>query len=633
MSIRITPEQAAQLSQMPVEYELCMSLGWLSRLRWIAGAGVIVGTWFAAYGLGLGLPVVPLTATGVAIILYNLVFRQWLAQVQCDLSGISAQSLRLARAQIAADWLATTALIHFTGGIESPVILYFFFHTTLAAILLPVRDTYLFTALATLLVTGTALLEAIGLLPHHHIAGFLPVELYRNPIYVGGILAFFTSTLFVSAYLATRTTRRLRARQDEIVRLGRDLQQAYGRLGALYNSAQAVSSTLELEEVLNRLTRSTAEALNVHGCTIRLLHDTGTELCLASAYGLREAYLEKGCLLVDQNPLVQEVLRGEVVAVQDVTAEDRLQFPAEAVAEGIRSTLTAPLQGKTGILGILRVYCDRTNCFTEDDKHYLATVATHGSIAIENAMAYEAVQSLEEAKRRFVLLVTHELRSPVGVVRSLLRTLADGYAGKLTDIQADLVTRALRRSEFLQTLIDDLLNLAASKTGLRAPTKDAMLDLQALVEEVFERYCIPAAEKGLDLQLATADTPLSILADPEEIDRALTNLVSNAVKYTPKGGTITLTLRRQDRNARLQVTDSGIGIPEEALSKLFQEFYRAPNARAQVKQGTGLGLVITKEIITRYGGTIRVSSVEGQGTTFTVMLPLAAPEAKEGEVE
>lgn len=620
--LRVT-QDTAPLGRMPVEYELCVSLSWLTRLRWAAGATVIVGTAVAGEILGLGVNSLPLYFIGLLILLYNLVFTRWLTKITCDLVGSSPQAHTLSRLQIAADWLAMTGLMHFSGGIESPIILYFFFHITLAAILLTVRDTYLFVGVAALLVGGVTGLEAAGILPHHHVEGFLPVELYRSPIYAGGILFFFISTLFVSAYLATRTTRRLRARQEEIMRLGQDLQRAYGRLESLYESAQVVGSTLKLQDVLDRLTRSTAEVMGVQGCTIRLLHETGTELCLESWYGLSEDYLQKGCLLVQQNPLARQVLGGEVVRIPDIRDDNRLQYPAEAAAVGIRSTLTAPLQGHERPLGILRVYCHDVDCFTEDDAHFLATVARYGSIAIENAMAYEALQNLEEAKRKFVLTVTHELRSPVSVVRSLLSTVAGGYAGPLSEVQADMVDRALRRSEFLQTLIDDLLDLAGGKTGLRMVQQAEPLDLCALVNDVAERYRVSAEEKQITFRIDRPDTCLNVLANREEIDRAMTNLISNAVKYTPEGGTVTVTLAGEESRIRAEVRDSGIGIPEEALPHLFEEFYRAPNARAQVQQGTGLGLVITKDILTRYGGSIRVDSAEGRGTTFTVLLPRA----------
>jgi two-component system sensor histidine kinase VicK len=295
----------------------------------------------------------------------------------------------------------------------------------------------------------------------------------------------------------------------------------------------------------------------------------------------------------------------------------------EARAEGIKSTLTAPLTGRNGPLGIIRVYCDRTLCFDEDDRQFLNTVASQGSIAIQNAMAYQAVQNLEEAKRKFILMVTHELRSPLGVIRSLLRTLVGGFAGELSTKQLDMTERALRRADFLQTLIDDLLDLAAQKTGLKLTNKLETVDIVDVLEEILKRYAVPADEKNIKVHVDISKAEdYAIEANTNEIDRAITNIISNAIKYTPDSGDISVHLKRSANNAELTISDSGIGIPEDALPHLFEEFYRAPNAKAQIKEGTGLGLIISKDIITRYGGTIRVSSQEDKGSTFTILLPL-----------
>ncbi len=626
MDKRFAPEHPTPLSRTLVEYELCLSLEWLCRLRWIAGAGVILATWLARLGLGLELAVTPLTLIGVSILAYNVVFVRWLNRLTCDLSGANVSARIQARTQIAADWIAITLLIHYSGGIESLAILYFFFHIILATILLSAREAYLFAGLAIVLLGGLAGAEYRGWIPHIAVGGLLPAPLYARPLYVGSALAFFASAVIGSVYLATRTTDRLRKREAEIVALSRDLQRAYNRLHMLYESAQAVNSTLELQEVLDRLTRSTAEVLGVKACTIRLLEAGGQSLCLASSYGLRDAYFQKGCLLVDQNPLVREVLAGKVVAVDDIAGDARLQYPEAALSEGIRSMLTAPLIGHGGPLGIIRVYCDRPRCFNEDDQQYLATVASHGSIALENALAYAALRDLDATKRKFILTVTHELRSPVGVVRSLLRTLAGGYAGVLTDVQADMIARALRRTDFLQTLIDDLLDLAAGKAGLHIEEAAQPINLNQLVARVVERYIVPAEEKHLTLQLQLPDVPLHILGVAEQLDRAFNNLISNAVKYTPAGGRVLVRLQEMEMQAQCTISDTGIGIPEEAQAHLFEEFYRAPNAKAQVKEGTGLGLVITKDILTRYNCTIRVKSGLGEGTTFTVTCPLIPAE-------
>jgi signal transduction histidine kinase len=627
MEIGLPTRQTSRLDQAPVDYELCLSLAWLCALRWAAGAGVILMTWLARLGLGLGLAVGPLTLIGIGILGYNVLFLRWLNRLTCDLNGANVHARTQSRTQIAADWIAITLLIHYSGGIESPVMLYFFFHIILATILLSGREAYLFAGLAIVLMMGLTGLEYIGWIPHIAVTGLLPVQLYNQSIYVSSALFFFASAVMGSVYLATRTTHRLRKREDELVALGQDLQRAYNRLHMLYASAQTVNSTLELQEVLDRLTHSTTEVMGVKACTIRLLEAGGQSLCLASTYGLRDAYFQKGCLLVDQNPLVREVLAGKVVAVDDITADTRLQYPAEALAEGIQAMLTAPLVGHSGPLGIIRVYCISPRCFSADDKDYLATVANHGSIAIENAMAYAALQNLDEAKRKFILTVTHELRSPVGVVRSLLRTLTGGYAGALTDVQADMLARVLRRTDFLQTLIDDLLDLAAGKAGLRMDEPPQPIDLVPIVAQVVERHTIPASEKHITLTSETSSTPLLTTGVAGQFDRALNNLVTNAIKYTPEGGRVAVSLQAVEGQVQFTVSDTGIGIPEDVQAHLFEEFYRAPNAKAQVKEGTGLGLVITKDILTRYGCTIRLKSTVGQGTTFTVTCPLTQAQA------
>jgi signal transduction histidine kinase len=414
--------------------------------------------------------------------------------------------------------------------------------------------------------------------------------------------------------------REKRLRQD----LSQRLERAYSRLQTLYDSAQTANSTLELQQVLGRLVQSTAAAMGVRGCSIRLLDETGKRLNVTAVFGLSEAYVKKGDLVLDQNPLAREVLAGGVIAIGDVTTDGRLQYHAQAIAEGIRSMLSAPLLGKRGPLGLIRAYSTELNHFTEDDAAFLTAIASQGSIAIENAMAYQALGKLDQMKSRFVLTVTHELRSPVSVVRSLLRTLSAGYAGTIAEAQRDLIARALRRADFLQTLIDDLLDLAAGKSELRVSEERVTVRLGEAVEDVLRRFQILAEEKQttLDWRGECGDHPIRVSATKEGVDRILNNLLSNAIKYTPPGGHVSVRLRRDDGNAHLEIADSGIGIPEEALPHLFEEFYRAPNAKSQEKEGTGLGLAITRDLVVRYGGRIDVQSKIGEGTTFTVVLPI-----------
>jgi signal transduction histidine kinase len=247
-------------------------------------------------------------------------------------------------------------------------------------------------------------------------------------------------------------------------------------------------------------------------------------------------------------------------------------------------------------------------------------------VAIENAQTYQMLEELDQSKSQFVRIVTHELRSPVQVVISLLNLLDRGYVGELNEKQADLVSRARHRIEFLQTLIDDLLDLAAGRADVLASTERGLVSLSAVLKDVQGRYESRAQEKGLALRAEYSDESLAVWGDRAELDRMLNNLVSNAVKYT-EDGEVRLTLKRLDSSARILVSDTGIGIPEDALPDLFQEFFRAKNARQVRESGTGLGLSIVKDLVERYGGEIEVDSSVGQGTTFILTLPLAETPA------
>lgn len=219
-------------------------------------------------------------------------------------------------------------------------------------------------------------------------------------------------------------------------------------------------------------------------------------------------------------------------------------------------------------------------------------------------------------------VITHELRSPVQVTSSLLNVLSRGYVGELNDKQADLVDRARRRIQLLEALVDDLLDLAAGKANVPVRAERGPVALSEMLRGVCARYEALAEEKDLSVRCECPDDGLIVCGDKEELDRIFDNLVSNAVKYTQVGG-VELRAERTDGWVRIAVADTGIGIPEDALPRLFQEFFRARNAKALQETGTGLGLVIVKDLVERYDGQIEVESVEGKGTTITVLLPLA----------
>jgi signal transduction histidine kinase len=607
-----------------VKAELVASVSWLIKLRWIAGCGVLAATWAVENLFHLGAPISILYGIGAAILLYNLFFylsERQARQKEKPESYYSSSAMW----QTILDWLAMTLLFHYSGGIESPAIWYFIFHIIIAAIFFTQQVAFIISIWAILLVSGTALLEFGGLLAHQTLQGFLPVALYQHPIYVAGVLGFFSTTAIFVTFLVSSIQERLRQRESEIIDLTEELQQATIRLRALNESAKAVGSTLELQQVLERLVKTTAEAMGVRACSIRMLDQSGHYLEPVAVHGLSQTYINKGPVDALTNPLAKETLSGKVVNIPNAPDSPLLQYPEEAKQEGIQSMLSAPLIGKSGPLGILRAYDVQRNRFTKEDEEFISAIAAQGSIAIENAIAYQGMRELDQLKSQFIRMVTHELRSPVSVTRSLLRTITAGYAGELTEQQRDILERANRRIDFLQKLIDDLLDLAAGKAQVKEEIPLEPTPILPILEKVVERYEIPAQEKKIELRFINhcRKEGIEVRGHSEDLDRIFNNLISNAVKYTLEGGKVLVELERLDGELHIRVQDTGIGIPETSLPRLFEEFYRAPNAKELETEGTGLGLSITKDIVNRFGGRIHVESQVGVGTTFHLYLPVA----------
>ena len=609
---------------MLIDEELVDSVAWLIRLRWIASIGVIAAVGFVSLSFHLEFPFVPLMVIGGIVFLYNIVF--YLINRQFRKTNAPVESYRkLAFVQVGFDWVAMILLIHFSGGIESPVIFFFIFHIIIASIFFTQVTAFGFTILAIVLLSLVAGLEYFSILPHHFIGGYLNYPLYQNNLFVIGILVFFGFTCLIAVFLVSTIQKRLRQHEEEVVLLTESLQVATTRLQALNDSAQTISSSLNLQQVLDRLVRTTSEVMQVRACSIRLLADGSERLEPVAVFGLSQAYLDKGPIELESNALAREVLSGKVVNIPDVTTSSLLQYRDWTVHEGILSLLSAPLMGKNGPLGILRVYSEGRDRFSADDEVFLTAIAAQGSIAIENALAYQAMEALDASKSSFIRTVTHELRSPVTVTRSLLRTITAGYSGQVNDQQKDLIDRAIRRVDFLQKLIDDLLDLAAGKAKLNSHVVTEPVSVEESIIRLVDRFAAPAKEKELILKWQNLSKKLCrVMASSESLDRIFNNLLSNAVKYTPNKGTVTVTLSQSEDDARIVIEDTGIGIPEEAMAHLFEEFYRAPNAKEFDQEGTGLGLTITKDLVTRLGGWISVHSTPGVGTRFTVSLPLVA---------
>lgn len=234
--------------------------------------------------------------------------------------------------------------------------------------------------------------------------------------------------------------------------------------------------------------------------------------------------------------------------------------------------------------------------------------------------AYEALSRTEEAKSRYMRKVAHELRGPLGTIQTALRTVLSGRAGADPAVSRDLIGRAERRAAELSAVTGDLLELSRARDARIAQTRTSV-DLAQLARDVATDAAAAAREAGITLDLELAPGIGAQEGDPVALRQLLANLLGNAVRYTPRGGRIWLRARKDGTILRLEVQDTGIGIQAEDLPRIFDEFFRAKNAREHAENGTGLGLAIVKAVAERHGGTVSVESVPGQGSRFMVGLP------------
>ncbi len=226
---------------------------------------------------------------------------------------------------------------------------------------------------------------------------------------------------------------------------------------------------------------------------------------------------------------------------------------------------------------------------------------------------------LESARREFVANVSHELRTPITTIKSYAETILDmaeeetpetGFI-KVIEQEADRMTR----------IVTDLLTLSKLDNSAKVMDKK-VFDLAGLVENVVQKLKINANNQGLTINFSAEGDTKSFFGDRDRMEQVITNIISNAVKYTPSGGSIDVSCKAGYTEACIKVKDNGIGIPEKDLPRIFERFYRVDKARSRESGGTGLGLAIAKELVELHGGRIKLDSREGKGTTVTIMLPM-----------
>jgi signal transduction histidine kinase len=405
------------------------------------------------------------------------------------------------------------------------------------------------------------------------------------------------------------------------------------RAAFLAAAVQELASSLDLAHAVTTLAKLFVPNL-AEICAIDLHNPDGTLRRVAVAHrdSARAAELSRmiDSIITDVPEALTRVMSERKVKAIGASSP-LLRYLTGSDADEPRSLLVVPLVSRGEILGIVTAAAPVGQVFTRGDAALAAELARHGSLAIDNARLYLESQQALRAREEVLAIVSHDLRNPLNAITlatSLLQTSASisGEDREQLDI-TDLSAQRMRR------LIEDLLDVTRLEGGKRLPIEPAAVEVEPLLSETYELFKAQAATSGISLQYEAAEKLPPVYADRHRILQVLSNLLGNAMKFTPSGGTIRFGAETRDSDVLFTVSDSGPGIPQEHLGDIFNPYWQAKRTE---RMGAGLGLPIAKGIVEAHGGRIWVESEPGKGTRFYFTLPVAeanqsvsAPRAEE----
>ncbi len=475
----------------------------------------------------------------------------------------------------------------------------------------------------------------------------------------------------------------------ENARLYQGVESTNRSLTALNQVAQTANRSLHLQEILDAALDATLKAVELEAGNIRLWNEREGFLTLAAHRGMSEGYVSRMRHFRLGEGVAGKVFQaGEALLVEDLQQHPELNQMAQK--DGVRSVASIPIRSREKIVGVMSILSHGQRRFAPAEIDLLTAIGNQIGTAIENARLYQEVrlaaveleatveartlelqrtnvalrqalyraEEASRAKSQFLATMSHELRTPLNPIIGFSELLEDQQFGALNEKQHQYVSRVLTSARHLLALINGVLDLAKVEAGSSALDLDPLHLPQALKTSC-EGIRPQAAAKGIELHFNIESTPRTLVADAARIRQILDHLLSNAIKFTPPGGSVTVSARRVQGSGatassaesfrvqgetrtdhepstmnherigdfvEITVSDTGIGIKAEDLPKLFRPFTQLDASLTRKHQGTGLGLALTKKLVELHGGTIQAESGgPGQGSTFTVILPPEGP--------
>jgi len=433
------------------------------------------------------------------------------------------------------------------------------------------------------------------------------------------------------------------------IRLEHEARDRAERLSAINQIANVINSSLEAGRLYESLVVEIKKLVDFDYAELALLKESG------HAFVARQLWPEHGGEVDDREYSVVDdgicsawvAQRRECLLVGDLSEDGAAfagQFPSET-----KSCVCIPLYATGRIIGTLNLGSNRASVFSKHDVEVLEQVAPHVAVAIRNAHllenlqlsleevtrareklheANEELKTLDEMKTNLLSNVSHELRTPLVAVMGYTDMIFNGKVGPVNEVQKDYLGISLRNIEKLVTLIENLLDFSRLHRGAETLVFGAF-DLTECARLSMQIVQPVADGREIELILAAPQDPVLVEGDKGKMGQVFNNLLSNAVKFNQKGGTVTVEIRRADASVDVEVRDTGIGIPEEALDKVFTRFYQYDSSSTRKYGGTGIGLSIAQDIARLHGSRITATSEQGKGSTFRFSLPLRESRRRE----
>ncbi len=430
----------------------------------------------------------------------------------------------------------------------------------------------------------------------------------------------------------------------ELNKTQEELDKKVTGLYALQSISHLVSTTLDENEIFARISQNLVASLGFEKALI-LMFDKEHKNVWKTTLGFSQEQLNMFLILLEKDPILKQAAKeGKTINSSHVSIKEIEQLSQTI---DVAFFIISPILTQDGVIGIMLVgNSSMAPALTEGDQEIVSILSTQLGQSIENARlfeqvynshqdlekkvkirtkelaeALEQVKKISKAKSQFVSAVSHELRTPLTSIKGYAAILMAGTIGEIPDKIKERLEKINKHSDSLVQLINNLLDISRIESG-RVAMKLEECDLKEMVLSVADMLVPQTKEKKIKLVANVPENLSKISADTSQIERVFINLLSNAIKFTPENGTITVDIKEIPGEAiEASVTDTGVGLAEDDLANVFEEFYRVDNAINQTVKGTGLGLPLVKYIVEAHQGKIWVKSTPNEKTTFTFTLP------------